>query len=983
MGGWASLALAAAWAAGVEFNRDVRPILSDRCVTCHGPDAAAKGLRLRLDREDSAKQYAIVAGAPEKSALLQRISSPNRALRMPPHASGLSVSEAERDVLTRWIAEGAKWEKHWSFLPPRRSGAGRSIDEFVGQRLAREGLRFSAPADAATLLRRVSLDLTGLPPTIAELDDYLREPSLAAYERAVDRMLASPRYGERMAFRWLDAARYADTNGYQTDVERVMWRWRDWVIEAFARNMPYNEFVRDQIAGDLLPGATQDQIVATGFNRNHRGNSEGGIVPEEYLVEYAVDRVETMSTVFLGLTTGCARCHNHKYDPITQKEFYQLLAFFNHIGEPGRYLKYGNSPPYVKAPTAAHTAELKRLGAERDRAWLAFHAMSRPMERGLALWRKGLGAGVRWNLTDDLREAVDLSGLQFSGKAIESGDYANVGYEDRFTLALRFTPEARDGVLFHRMNDVENYTEGLGVNLKDGQIEIHFAVRRLDDAIRVKSKERIEVGRPTHIAIRYDGTRLAQGMRLYLDGRPAELEIELDALNQDFKRPGKIYFGAGGGWEKAYRGTMQELRVYGEALAPEEMAMLAIDKPLGQLGGTAAERELLKRAFLYLNAAPEMRDLYVAARAAEKRLAAYERSIPTVMTMREPAAPPDTHVLLRGAYDKPGEKVMRDTPAALPPFPEDAPRNRLGLARWLTDAEHPLTARVAVNRFWQMLFGTGLVKTTEDFGAQGEFPVHAELLDFLAVEFVESGWDVKRLLKQIVMSETYRQSSAVTPQLLERDPANRLLARGPRVRLPAEGIRDQALFVSGLLTEKVGGPSVKPYQPAGLWSENGGADYVRGKGEELYRRSLYTFFRRTAPPPFFANFDSALREACTVRESRTNTPLQALHLLNDVQFLEAARALAQRVMGEAAEAERLTYLFRVVLARGPREAERRAMTELLAAARDRFLTDTKAAAALLEQGDSPRDVKIPAAEHATWMLAASQVLNLDAALTKE
>lgn len=967
-------------AAEPDFNRDIRPILSDRCVTCHGPDAAAKGLRLRLDREDSAKQFAIVPGKPEESPLMKRLETPHKGLKMPPLASGLLVSDAERATLREWIAAGAKWQKHWAFLPPVKSGAGKSIDDFVRLRLSREGLRLSPAAERATLLRRVSFDLTGLPPSLAELDAFLSDTSAQAYETAVDRLLASPRYAERMTVRWLDAARYADTNGYQTDAERVMWRWRDWVLNAFQRNMPYDQFVREQIAGDLLPNASQDQIVATGFNRNHRGNSEGGIVPEEYLVEYAVDRVETMSTVFLGLTTGCARCHNHKYDPITQKEFYQLLAFFNHIGEPGRYLKYGNSPPFVPAPTAEHRAELAKLGKLREEARGRLQAMEPQIAKGIAEWRKGLDAKQTWNLTEDLRDAVDLRALRFAGKAIESSDYAQFGFEDRFTLALRFTPSAPNGVLFHRMNDVENYTEGYGVNLLDGHLEIHFAVRRLDDAIRVKSKQKLAMGRSQHIAITYDGSRLAQGVQLYIDGKPAELEIELDALNQDFKRAGKIYFGAGGGWPAPFAGSMQEFRSYAEALSAEEAALLAQDVPLLSLDNKS---ELLRRAFFHLGATEEMRATWEALRKAEKIHAAYERSIPTVMVMREPADPGETNVLLRGAYDKPGERVQRDTPSVLPAFPANAPRNRLGLAQWLTAPDHPLTARVAVNRFWQMFLGTGLVKTTEDFGSQGEYPVHAELLDFLAVDFVEHGWDVKRLLKQIVISDTYRQASRVTPELLEKDPANRLLARGPRVRLPAEAIRDQALFTSGLLVEKVGGPSVKPYQPAGLWSENGGADYVRDKGSKLYRRSLYTFFRRTAPPPFLANFDSALREACTVRENRTNTPLQALHLLNDVQFLEASRALSQRVIHEAKEAARLDHLFRIVLSRAPSAAERAALASLLASAKDRFASSPEDARRFLEQGDSPRDTKIPVQEHAVWMLAANQVLNLDAALTKE
>ncbi len=978
------LALLALPAASVDFNRDVRPILSDRCLSCHGPDAAAKGLRLRLDREDSARQYAIVPGQPAQSPLIQRVHESRKALLMPPAASGLALSAAEKDVLRQWIAEGARWERHWAFLPPRKPAAGNSIDDFVRARLAKEGLRPSLPASPETLLRRVTLDLTGLPPTPEEREAFRNDSSPRAYENLVDRLLASPRYAERMAMRWLDAARYADTNGYQTDAERLMWRWRDWVIDAYARNLPYDQFLRDQLAGDLLPNATQDQIVATGFNRNHRGNSEGGIVPEEYLVEYAADRVETMSTVFLGLTVGCARCHNHKYDPLSQKEYYQLMAFFNHIGEPGRYLKYGNSPPLVPAPTAANQAELQRLESIAAAARRRLVALEPTLARGEAAWRKTLSPSARWTLTQDLRDAVPLDRFSFDGRqGYDSGDHAQFGFEDRFTLALRLTPRRPDGVLFQRMTDTENYTEGYGVNLKDAHLEIHFAVRRLDDAILLKSKRPLALGREQHIAITYDGSRLAQGVKLYLDGQPADLEIELDALNQDFKRPGQLRFGSGGGWPHRFVGSMREFRSYHDVLAPADVALLALDQPLLQLASSPNGRALLRRAYLALAAPAAQREAAESARLADQALARYRRALPTVMVMQEPLSPPPTHVLLRGAYDKPGEAVTRGVPAALPAWPANAPLNRLGLAQWLTAQDHPLTARVAVNRFWQIFFGRGLVKTAEDFGAQGDSPTHPELLDWLAVEFIESGWDTKRLLKTIVMSDTYRQSSTVTPALLERDPENKLLARAPRLRLPAETIRDQALFVSGLLVEKTGGPSVKPYQPAGLWSENGGADYVRGQGEDLYRRSLYTFFRRTAPPPFLANFDSALRESCTVREHRTNTPLQALHLLNDVQFLEAARALAQRVLREAPAAQRLDALFLRVLARAPRPAERAALQSLLAAARDRFASQPDAARRFLAQGDSPRDPSLPESEHAAWMLIASEVLNLDAALVKD
>ncbi|MBM3753229.1 MAG: DUF1553 domain-containing protein [Acidobacteria bacterium] len=977
----------AVFAQPLQFNRDIRPILSDRCLTCHGQDAANKGTRLRLDREESAKgeTRAIVPGKPEESGLMKRITSENKALRMPPAHTGATVSSKERATLEQWIGEGAPWQKHWSFISPVKAQGKTKIDDFVRERLTREGLAMSPEADRATLIRRVSLDLTGLPPTPAEVDSFVRDGN---YERVVDRLLASPRYAERMAIRWLDAARYADTNGYQTDAERMMWRWRDWVIDAFAQNMPFNRFVTEQIAGDLLPNATVSQQVATGFSRNHRGNSEGGIVPEEYLVEYGIDRVETMSTVLLGLTVGCARCHNHKYDPITQKEFYQFFAYFNHIGEPGRYLKYGNSPPFVQAPTDSDRAELGRLRRVAETAAAALRAKESEIKTAQSAWEKSLAADSRWQLNDALRDDVSLDGITFTGaNQYESGDHARFGFLDRFTVALRINPQSPDGVLFQRMNGTELYSEGYGVNLDKGYLEAHFAVRRLDDAIIVRSKQPLPTGAATHIAISYDGTRLANGVKLYVNGKPAQLEILLDALNQDFRKPGKLTFGAGGGWPHRFKGTMREFRSFNDVLDPNEVEMLALGDSLGAVARktqrTAVESGFVRRAFTALAAAPEIQKLASDERAARKAAEVFDRSLPTVMVMRENPSRPDTHVLLRGAYDKPGAKVDRGTPAVLHATPAGAPANRLGLAQWLTDRANPLTARVTVNRIWQMAFGMGIVKTVEDFGAQGDWPSNPELLDWLAVEFMDSGWDMKKLWKTIVMSETYRQSSNVSGALRERDPDNRLLARGPRFRMPAEMVRDQALLVSGLLIEKTGGPSVRPYQPAGLWSENGGADYVADHGENLYRRSLYTFWRRTSPPPFMATFDSALRESCTVREGRTNTPLQALHLMNDEQFLEAARVLAQRAIQESPADQRIAHTFRLVTGRAPRAKESEALAQMLAYAKDRFLSKRESAVQMLKQGESKRDESIDPVEHAAWMTVASQILNLDAAVTKE
>ncbi|MBI2689407.1 MAG: DUF1553 domain-containing protein [Acidobacteria bacterium] len=979
----------------LQFNRDVRPILSDRCLSCHGPDAVNKGIRLRLDREESAKgelsagRRAIVPGKPEESVLLQRIQSPNKALRMPPAHTGATVSAAEIATLERWIREGAEWQKHWSFIAPRKAmvpSGQNPVDYFVRQRLAKEGLAPSPAADRRTLIRRASFDVTGLPPQLADVE------SDESYEKLLDRLLASPNYGERMAIRWLDASRYADTNGYQTDADRVMWRWRDWVVDALNRNMPFDRFVTEQIAGDLLPNATVSQQIATGFSRNHRGNSEGGIVPEEYLLEYAADRVETMSTVFLGLTVGCARCHNHKYDPITQKEYYQFIAYFNNIGEPGRYLKYGNSPPMVAAPTPEQESSLAQLKAAKLSADAAFRAMEPEVAKAQAKWEAKLPADAAWTSREKLNAELFPNPVAFDGKGtMDGGDHAEFGFQDRFSLTFRIKSATGNGVILHRMSEDEASPSGYGLHLENGKLQIQFAIRRLDDAILLESKKALEKDRWYRVAVTYDGSRYASGVKLYIDGQLAALDVQLDALNQDFRRPGKLTFGGGGGWENKFEGEIAEFRSYARALEPMDAAMLAIREPLAQLARiapgnrTGIQKHYLRQAFFELGSNSQIRETRAAAAEAAKRLEEFSQSIPTVMVMRERTEPADTFIQLRGAYDKPGEKVDRGVLGVLEPLPVNAGPGRLGLAQWLVDRKNPLTARVMVNRIWQMIFGIGLVKTVEDFGSQGEWPSHPELLDWLAVDFMESGWDLKRLWKTILMSGTYRQSSTVSAELRERDPENRLLARGPRFRLPAEMVRDQALAASGLLVDKQGGPSVKPYQPAGLWNENGGGDYKRDNGEGLYRRSLYTFWRRTSPPPFMAAFDSALRESCTVREGRTNTPLQALHLMNDEQFLEAARVLAQRAIkgADSDTVRRIEYAFRLVLARTPREGETKPLRSMLAYAQDRYRSRPADAEALLSQGQSPRDKSIDPAELAAWTTVASMILNLDAAVTKE
>ncbi|HZT30248.1 MAG TPA: DUF1553 domain-containing protein [Bryobacteraceae bacterium] len=1013
---WSAIALVAAWRMfaaeplpqTVEFNRDIRPILSDKCFTCHGPDRANRKTKLRFDSESGAKQdlgghFAIVPGQPDHSEMVRRISSPNKAFRMPPAYTGTTLSPRDIALIRRWIEQGAKWEKHWSFLPPKRpevpavenrAWVRNPIDAFILARLEKEGLKPSPEADRATLLRRVTLDLTGLPPTPAELDAFLHDTSPDAYEKVVDRLLASPRYGERMAERWLDAARYADTNGYQTDGERSMWRWRDWVIDAFNRNMRFDEFTVEQIAGDMLPNATLDQRIASGFNRNHRGNGEGGIIPEEYAVEYVVDRVDTTATVWLGITLGCARCHDHKYDPFSQKEFYQVFAYFNNVPERGKAWKYGNSPPFIQAPTREQQAELQGLERKLADAEQRFSALQPELVKAQRKWEKSARKSktLDWSIQTDLAAEVPLGRNEvFDGKrAVDGGNKADFGFYDKFTLAAWVYATAPTGAIVTRAQDVAE-GEGYGLYLKNGKLQVNLVKRWLDDALRVESEGSLELNQWHHVAMTYDGSRLADGVRIYIDGVPQKIKPVLDDLNQSFQVKEPLRVGGGGGPENRFRGRISDARVYHAALPESDIGVLATAASVGELARIAPEQRTKPQAdkvslcFLDQYAPQRMqaawRELTRLRRERERMI----ESFPTVMVMQEREKPRDTFLLIRGAYDRPGQKVSPAVPAVLPPLPAGVPDNRLGFAKWLVDSGNPLTARVTVNRFWQMFFGTGIVKTVEDFGSQGEWPTHPELLDWLATEFMRDGWDMKAIIRTMVTSAAYRQSSTATPELLQKDPENRLLARGPRFRLPAEMVRDQALAVAGLLVERVGGPSVKPYQPAGLWKELGGGDYKQDHGESLYRRSMYTFWKRTAPPPSMVTFDAAGREMCTVRETRTNTPLQALDLMNDVTYVEAARKLAERMMteGGTSASDRIAWAFRLATAHAPAPEQRRILLESYSHYRDNYQTHPGAAAELLSEGESPRDQKLDTSDLAAYTAVASLILNLDETVTKE
>jgi hypothetical protein len=1012
----------------VDYNRDVRPILADNCFKCHGPDEKQRKAKLRLDTREgllaaTSGGNAVAPGHADKSEVIARITATEANSVMPPPKTGKKLTPDQIATLKAWIDQGATWSSHWAFTAPRKpavptidnpqSTIHNPIDNFILARQQKEGLTPSPPAEKVTLIRRVTLDLTGLPPTPEEVDAFLKDTSPQAYEKVVDRLLASPRFGERMAWRWLEAARYADTNGYQTDAGRDMWRWRDWVIEAYNRNLPFDRFTIEQLAGDLLPNPTLDQRIATGFNRNHRGNAEGGIVPEEYAVEYVADRVETTATVWLGLTFTCCRCHDHKFDPFPQKDFYRLFAFFNNVPEKGRAVKFGNSPPFIKAPTREQEKKLaeldKQLQTAEKRAEELRTETARAQEKWeqavavdkLSDWSPRRGLVAAFTLDDPgeltaqdgkavfasgkLGKAADLDGTRFL-EAKKAGDF---GFDDRFSLSCWVFPRKLNGAIVSRGVD-EPQGEGYGLYLVNGKLQAHYTKRWLDDALRVETLEALPLNRWSHIVVTYDGLRLAAGVKVYINASEAKTRVLLDELNQTFQTKEPFRIGSGNGKEQRFNGLIDDVRIYDRVLDTDVAKMLAVaETPAEILRKSAAQRSIaeiakLREFFLDAAAPKPLREAVDEVRRLREDRQKFWESIPTVMVMEEMANPRETHILSRGEYDKKGEKVTAGVPGALSAFPSGVPNNRLGFAHWLTSPENPLTARVAVNRAWQMHFGVGLVKTAEDFGTQSAFPTHPDLLDWLAVEF-STDWDIKRLHKLIVMSATYRQSSRSTKELLARDPENRLLTRYPRLRLSAEMLRDQALFASGLLVERLGGASAKPYQPAGLWNElSGTGDYTPDTGEGLYRRSLYTYWKRTSPPPVMSAFDAAGRETCWVRENRTNTPLQALTLLNETAFVEAARALAQRTMREARTSEeRLTQAFRHVTGRPPGVKELEILRKSFDFHLAEFRDNPGAAKKLLATGASKPDPKLDPAELAAYTAVCNMLLNLDEVLTKE
>lgn len=1008
----------------IDFNRDVRPILSDKCLACHGPDAKHVEGGLRLDQFDTAiaalesGDRAIVPGQPESSELIRRIRLADEdEMRMPPVRSNKTLSANEKQTLDRWIAQGAEYKKHWAFIPPIRPDVAavgeeawgfNAIDALVLAKLKAVGFAPSQEGSRATLIRRASLDLTGLPPTLAEVEAFVNDPmpTSNAYEKVIDRLLESPRYAERMTMWWLDGARYADSNGFQSDDQRYMHGWRDWVLNAFHRNMPFDQFTVEQLAGDLIPDATSDQKIATGFNRNNRQNSEGGLIAEEWRIEGVIDRVEATSAVWMALTIGCARCHDHKYDPISQKEMYQFFSYFNNVPESG-VASPGNTAPLLRTPRPQDDAKLLELGAAVAKADKTQKELDSRVNPAAEAWARDVGAKLldrasAWRIMDG--NLKSSGGSKFMVQA--DGSYRVSGKtpaKDIYTLSTTVSqPRTITAIQLEAIPHSTNAANGFGRkgngNIVLGEFEAEASIASTPETIT-----KLKIARAFA-----DYSQENWNISAAIDGNPAT-GWALDGLDPTKQVTRRAVFVFAEPVALAANSKLT-IRLKQEALADHNMGLFRLsttDEPnvsdstvsplpeslvaalsVSETERTEAQKKAILDHYRTLAESPTAKSA-VELETAKKAKSDYEKSIPTVMVMQESPQPRDCFVLVRGQYDKPGEKVTAALPAALPPLPVGVPNNRLGVAKWLVDPSHPLTARVQVNRYWELLFGSGIVKSSENFGMQSQFPSHPELLDWLATEYIRLGWDTKAMLKTILMSATYRQSSVASSELTARDPENRFLARGPRFRLQAELVRDNALAISGLLVDQFGGPPVRPYQPEGIWDEinvyGNLRNYKHDKDTGLYRRSLYTIWKRTSAPPNMLIFDMPGREMCAVRRSRTNTPLQALSLLNEVTYVEASRSLAERMLMEGGQAasDRVRFAFRLATAREPTQQEQNTLLTGLERRLTSFQANPESAQKLLTVGEKKPISSLDPLELAAYAITASVILNLDETVTKE
>ena len=1018
----------------VDFNRDIRPILSEHCYTCHGPDAGKLKARLRFDLKESALgkaksgKLAVLPGAPGQSEMIRRITSLDPDEVMPPPKEGKPLQPRQVELLTRWVQEGAVWAGHWAFepisrpaVPEVRRPAGpihNAIDSFVQVRLRAEKLDPAPEEERARLIRRVSLDLTGLPPTIQEVEEFMKDSSPKAFAKVVDRLLVSPHFGERLALPWLDLARYGDTSGYHNDSLRDMWLWREWVINSFNANKPFDAFTVEQLAGDLLPHATVQQQVASGFHRNHMTSDEGGLIDAEYRNLYVVDRVSTTGVTWLGLTVGCAQCHDHKYDPVTQRDFYRVYAFFNNVPENGKDgVRDRNPKPFLRVTSSGQDGELKRRDEEAAAAEKHLAEFTKTLAARQAAWEtQAVASGISPEPSgpvvifplDGNGDGVSASGRKIEGRQngtatfvdgsvgksyrieakgwIDCGEQFGFETNQAFTAGawLRLKPEG--GSPFGKMEGAPGF-RGWDVEFHGLRPSVHLSHKWPDEVLHVQAEADLPPNVFLHLAFSYDGSGKAAGLKLYVNGVAVKTAVKADKLTGTMRTAAPFSIGRRGSLTAPFTGRVDDLRLYERLLNGPEIASLSGGARLALVAipadkRTAPQKEQLEKYFRETHV-PELAGMQK--NAADLRAAkdTFERDLPNTMVMSEMAKPRDTFIKVRGNYDKDGEKVLPAVPAFLPQVAaraDDQPLNRLDFARWLVSPEHPLTARVAVNRWWALLFGTGLVRTLNDFGAQGERPSHPELLDWLAADFMRD-WDTKRAIRQMVLSATYRQSARASQELLSRDGANRLLARGPRQRLDAELIRDNALAIGGILNPALGGRSIKPSQPEGTWeiNEMSGYKYEKSKGDSLYRRGLYVYWRRSTVYPSFVTLDAPTREFCVAQRAKTSTPLQSLVLMNDPVFVEAARAFAQRVLKEGgqANAARIDFAWRLALARPPSRKEQAILDRTLQENLTTYRNDPEAARKLVSVGDLPRPAELNESELAAWTAVGNMLLNLN------
>lgn len=1034
----------------IDFNKDIKPILSDKCFICHGPDKAKikAGLQLHSpetafnELKESPGKYALTPGNLNESEVFHRIVSMDPNYVMPEPDSHLSLSEYEKAALIKWIEQGAEYKDHWAFIKPEEHEvpkihdenlASNPIDNFVISRLDKEGLKPTPVEGKEVILRRLSLDLTGLPPTLEELDNFLNDSSAQAYEKQVDRLLSSQHYGEQMALDWMDLSRFADTHGYSVDRYRDMSPWRDWVIKSFNENMSYDQFLTWQLAGDLMENPSREMILATAFNRIHPQNMEGGIINEEFLVEYAIDRTSTAGQAFMGLTVACARCHDHKYDPISHKEFYEMTSYFNNVNESGQ-ISYNDAMPVptlmlttkeqddlflymkglitqtendiekVESTEVAHDFEewfkhakykegLKRNVSNELVAY--YNLEDKRLTNNLDQEKKGtVKVETAENLPVNLVDGKHGKGLLFDGDAwLDLKGVGVFGRNDAFSISVwaNIPADIKDGNIFHKgIGSIFNNWRGYHLKVVENRLEIMMAHTAPDNAIIKLSKNEFPRDQWVHFTMTYDGSSKAHGFKLYMNGKEVETILKNDNLYKDIlfnieREPG-LQLGA------RYRGkgikgaVLDEIKVFERELSAIDVMILAENSSIDSIASkapkdiSAKEKDMLKLYFTH-SVSKKAKNSYAKLAALRKKYVDSIEKVQEVMVMKETPEPVQSYILDRGVYSEKREKVYPNTPTSILPMPKEYPKNRLGLAKWLMHDDHPLTARVAVNRFWQHYFGIGLVKTSEDFGNQGEMPSHPELLDWLALYFKDSGWDVKGLQKLIVMSNTYRQSSLTNENLMAKDIENRLLARGPSKRLTGEMLRDNVLASSGLLNRTIGGESVSPYQPEGLWLVNG-ARYQVDSGNKLYRRSIYTIWKRSVPHPTLATFDSPARDYCTIRRQETNTPLQALVLLNDPTYIEAARVLGKEIVSYPNVEKGISTVFRKLTGRTIKSTELQLLLELQKEEYLKFIKNGDKTKGWLNTGEFKLSKEDDGSKIAANAVVVSTIINMDAFITK-